>query len=159
MNGKTGAQWATEIFAEDMLAIDFLGVSIDLAEQDHAILSMDIKERHMSARAQVQGGTLFTLADFGFAVCAGYNNPVTVTLSADIKYMSAVKGKKLICEVNCIKDGRHACFYQANIRDELDTPVACVLIEGYRFDCHDDSEFPADAIDNPYKEQMYFHKA
>jgi len=153
---KTGAEWAREAFAEDRFALDTTGLVIEEASENHAVLSLVLEDKHRNAMDQVQGGVMFTLADFGFAVAAGYNRPITVTLSAEIKYMSRCKGDQLIAEVNCLKDGRSACFFGIDIHDELGTPVAYVTATGFRMRPHAESEFPADQLENPYREQVCF---
>jgi acyl-CoA thioesterase len=44
--------------------------------------------------------------------------------------MTMAKGKKLIAETKLIKDGRRNCFYEVDVRDELGTKVAVVMING-----------------------------
>ena len=46
--------------------------------------------------------------------------------------MDRNKGKHLICEAHCIRDGRHACFYEVNVTDDFDTEIARVRREGYK---------------------------
>ena len=155
---KTGAEWATEAFKDDIYATEVTGIAIEEASENHAVLSVQLESKHRNAMNQVQGGVMFTLADFSFAIASGYKRPITVTLSAEIKYMSRMNGDKLIAEAVCLKDGRSTCFYGIDIRDELGTPVAYVTATGYRFRAHAESEFPAEQLDNPYREQVCFQK-
>ena len=55
-----------------------------------------------------------------------------VTLGSHAIFMNKNKGKHLICEAHCIRDGRHACFYEVNVTDDYGTEIARVRVEGYR---------------------------
>ena len=76
------------------------------------------------------GGVMFTLADFTFAVAANFEQPITVSVVANISNLSSPKGDTLISESRLIKDGKRNCFYEIDVKDNLGTLVSTVSITG-----------------------------
>ena len=154
---KSGAEWAREVFAGDHFAFETTGIEVEETRLHYSRLSIPLAEKHRNAMNQVQGGVIFTLADFAFTLAAAYERPITVTLTSNISYMSRVKGQRLIAEANCLREGGHTCYYLIAVTDELGTKVAEVMITGYIMDRHPTESFPEESADNPYREQYFFH--
>ena len=77
------------------------------------------------------GGVYFTLADFAFAVATNRTEQ-TVSLNANITFLSPAKGEELIATAHCIKDGRTTCFYEIDITDESGNMLVKVAINGFK---------------------------
>ena len=63
----------------------FVGLAgIDILEtgDDYAVVGAEIGGEHLNAGGAVQGGMLYTAADFAFAVLTNMLHPVTVTQTA-----------------------------------------------------------------------------
>ena len=118
------------IFAEDRFAHQN-GAMIEAADTGYAKCTLLLDERHCNAAGGVMGGVSFMLADFAFAVAANHNKMNTVTLSSSITFLGVPKGKMLIAEANCVKDGRSTCCYRVVVTDELDNGVAEVTMNGF----------------------------
>ena len=62
---------------------------------------MTLQPHHLNAAGTPQGGAIFTLADFAFAVAVNaYAETVTVSLQHDITFLSPAKGSEVIAEQN-----------------------------------------------------------
>lgn len=120
-----------EEFKKDKFASDRLGATVDCAEENHARCSMDIMPYHLNGIGRVMGGAVFTLADFAIAVLSNSSDKKSVSLSSNIDFLGAAKGKKLIAEASVIKSGRTVCVYCADVTDELGTKVAHVTATSY----------------------------
>ena len=119
-------------FAGDRFASECLGAVIEVAEPQHAVVSMVLRGEHRNAVGNPMGGAIFTLADFAFAIAAtGHSERVTVSQSANIHFLSAAKGETLKAEATCIKAGRTTCLYAVDVHDELGTHVAYVTVSGF----------------------------
>ncbi|WP_420885257.1 PaaI family thioesterase [Candidatus Soleaferrea massiliensis] len=118
------------IFAEDRFATEN-GAVIDEIGDHYAKCSLLLQARHRNAMGAVMGGVSFTLADFAFAVASNWQSTGTVSLSSNITFLGVAKGKKLIAEAVCVKNGRTTSYYQIDVRDELGTLVASVTATGY----------------------------
>ena len=77
------------------------------------------------------GGTIFTLADFAFAVASNQKGRDVVTQASQITFLKSAKGKHLTAVARQIKDGKRVCFYEITVSDELGTEVAFVTVNGY----------------------------
>ena len=121
-------------FQNDMYATGTTGIEIADARPGYAKVTLKIDERHINAVNRVMGAVYYTMADFAFAVATNYeyDNSATVTLSSQINFLGAAKGKTLIGEAEVLKDGRATSFYKVRITDELGTRIAEVSTNGYK---------------------------
>lgn len=117
-------------FASDRYAMHS-GIVIEEAHEGYARCSMVIQPYHLNALDSVQGGAIFTLGDFAFAVASCCGSQKAVSLSNQISYMKPAKGKQVIAEAKVISAGRRACFYDVRITDELGTPIATMTVNGF----------------------------
>lgn len=120
-----------EIFAKDRFATEN-GAVIEKVGEHYAKCSIELTERHFNAAGGVMGGVHFMLADFAFAVATNRNGMGVVSLSSTISYLGAVKGKKLIAEAECVKEGRTTVYYRVDVTDDFGNRIAEVGINGFR---------------------------
>lgn len=120
-----------KFFANDRFATDN-GAVIEEAGENSATVSMVIEDHHRNAVGIVMGGAIFTLADFAFAVASNHEKPGTVSLSANITFLKASKGSKLIAKAECVRDGRTTCYYRVTVTDDTGTLIAEVTSSGYK---------------------------
>ena len=118
------------IFAEDRFATEN-GAVIECVGTGYAKCTLEIAKRHQNATGSVMGGVPFMLADFAFAVAANHERMQTVSLSSSISFLGVARGKRLIAEARCVKDGRSTCYYRVEVADELGNPVAEVSVNGF----------------------------
>ena len=120
-----------EFFENDRFAVTN-GAYIDEIGDKSAVVSMAIESRHRNAVDTVMGGAVFTLADFAFAVAANHEKVGTVSLSANISFLKASRGSKLIARAECVRDGRTTCYYRVTIADDTGALISEVTINGYK---------------------------
>lgn len=119
-------------FQKDYFAMETTGIVIESAEPGKAVCSLDLEERHMNANHVPMGGVIFTLADFVCAVAAnGCSGRNIVSQNVSITFLAPAKGKRLIAEASCLRQGRTTALYTADVRDELGTYVAHAAVNGY----------------------------
>ena len=119
-------------FKNDHFATDATGIVIDLAEPGRAVCSLTLEERHMNENNVPMGGAIFTLADFVCAIAAnGHSDRNTVSQNVSITFLAPAKGKRLIAEASCLREGRTTALYTADVRDELGTYVAHAVLNAY----------------------------
>jgi len=120
-----------QIFERDRFATEN-GAVIDEIGALYAKCSLTIEPKHRNAMGAVMGGVPFMLADFAFAVATNHEEMGTVSVSSNIVFAGVAKGSRLIAETDCIKNGRSVCYFNVNVKDDLDNLVAQVTITGYR---------------------------
>ncbi|MBQ9033118.1 MAG: PaaI family thioesterase [Lachnospiraceae bacterium] len=133
---KTLAQ-LREFFSRDRYATETTGIEILEAGDGYAKVGLKVRDGHMNAGDRVMGAVYYTMADFAFAVASNPDAgdaPITFTLSSQINFLTAAKGRYLTAEAKAVRKGRKTSFYAAEIRDELGTLVATVSSNGYRMD-------------------------
>ncbi len=69
--------------------VKLAGIEIVEATAEKAVVTAKITDAHRNANGSVQGGMLYTLADFAFAVLGNLIHPVTVTQVGQISYVKA----------------------------------------------------------------------
>lgn len=126
-----------EFFDQDKFA-KMTGAVIEEIEDGRIICTLDIDENHFNAGGTVQGGAIFTLADFAFAVASNLedlkadNQAVSISQSCNILFFRPAKGDKLIAVTNCLQRGRKISVYRIEVRDNLGTKVAEMTGTAYR---------------------------
>ena len=126
-----------EFFSRDKYATETTGIEILEAEDGYAKVGLAVRGGHMNAGNRVMGAVYYTMADFAFAVASNPDAgdaPITLTLSSQINFLTAARGKYLTAEARAVRKGRRASFYAAEIRDELGTLVATVSSNGFTMD-------------------------
>lgn len=119
-------------FQNDRFATEVTGIAIDAAAPGKAVCSLVLEERHLNANHVPMGGVIFTLADFVCAIAAnGCSGRNIVSQNVSITFLSPAKGKVLIAEASCLREGRTTALYAADVRDELGTYVAHATVNGY----------------------------
>jgi acyl-CoA thioesterase len=118
-----------DFFSADRYARD-AGIVIDSVTEDQVTCSMELQDKHRNAGGAVQGGAIFTLADFTFAVHSNLDMvlgaPVGVTVgqSCSISFLKSSRGRRLLAESACLSKGRTMSVYRISIRDDLGIPIA-----------------------------------
>jgi len=120
---------AREFFKMDRFAVH-TGIKIEAKEHNFARCSLEIEDKHLAAHDNVMGGVLFTLADFCFAVASNDTDCLTVTSNSNISYLAAPRGKSLVAECSCVKDGKRLCYFQTVVKDAEGREVALVTSTG-----------------------------
>lgn len=127
---KKSLEEVRALFEGDRFATEN-GAVIDSVGERSATCSLVLTDSHRNAMGAVMGGTYFMLADFAFAVAANAETMGCVSLHSDISFLGAAKGKKLIAQAVCIKDGKKTACYRVDVTDELGNPAATATITGY----------------------------
>ena len=130
MKNKKSLEEIRKLFEKDHFAIEN-GAVIEEVGDHSAVCSLTITDLHRNAMGAVMGGVYFTLADFAFAVAANHEKMGCVSLHADISFLGAAKGEKLIAKAVCIKAGRTTACYRVDVTDELGNLAATVTVTGY----------------------------
>ncbi|MDF2987063.1 MAG: thioesterase superfamily protein [Eubacterium sp.] len=120
-----------KFFERDRFA-HFVGIELIKVESGFAICRLEISEKHLNGLDVVQGGAIYTLADFAFAAATNSNGLATVGINSSIAYYKAPKGKVITAEAKVISDGNKICGCDVNVFDEDSSLVAKFTGTGYR---------------------------
>ncbi len=97
-----------------------------------ATTRMVVRDMHLNSIGTVHGGSLFTLADFTFALAANSHGTVSVAINANISYLRpAVKGI-LTAKARELSSGGRIASYTVDVLDESNNLVCVYQGMAYR---------------------------
>lgn len=106
-------------------------IKIARATDGEAECVMHITDEHKNAVGGVQGGAIFTLADYTFAIAANFNCDACVSVSASISYIRVAKTDTLTAVATRLGESKHVAFYEVKVSDGLGN-IAVAKIDGYK---------------------------
>jgi acyl-CoA thioesterase len=109
----------------------YIGVKLINVGKGHAGTQMGITENHLNGVDFVQGGAIFTLADFAFAAASYSKGLAILGINANISYFKPPKGKLLTAEAKEISSSRKLCSYNVDVFDENKDLIARFSATGY----------------------------
>ena len=112
-----------KIFEKDQFA-KTSGIKLLEASPGFAKAEMKIKENHLNAVGVVQGGAMFTLADFTFAVASNTHGKLALAINAEISFFKSVKSGVLTAVAKEISLHNKLGTYLIDILNENDELVA-----------------------------------
>lgn len=89
-----------------------------------ASAEMTVSEKHLNGVDIIQGGALFTLADFAFAAASNSHGRIAVATNASINFFKGVSSGKLTAKAKELNSGKTLSSYTVDIMDENDTKIA-----------------------------------
>lgn len=110
---------------------DYIGIKLIKAEPGYAVTQMEIMDKHMNGVDMVQGGAIFTLADYAFAAASNSKGLITVGINANISFFKSPRGKILTAEATEVSSGKKLCGYNVDVFDENRVLIARVSATGY----------------------------
>lgn len=118
-------------FENDRFAA-FVGIKLIEVKPGYAIANMKIDDIHLNAANIVQGGAIFTLADFAFAAASNSHGQLSLGINASISYFQPPKGKVITAEAKETFINKKIASYNVEIFDENRDIVASFTGMVYR---------------------------
>jgi acyl-CoA thioesterase len=104
-----------------------IGVQVIEALPERAECKLDINENHLNGLELVNGGVLFTIADYAMAVAANANGSSTVTLNSSIDFIKSASKGTIVAVATLVKAGRTISRYRVEVRLEENSELLAVL--------------------------------
>lgn len=109
-----------------------VGIRLIEVKDGYALTELTIAEHHLNGADRVQGGVIFTLADYAFGVASNSQGIATVGLNVNISYFKSPTGRVIRAEAKEINTQNKICGYQVNVLDEDGSLLATFNGLGYR---------------------------
>jgi acyl-CoA thioesterase len=122
-----------DFFRNDAFAVA-AGVELLEAGKGYARARMEIRPMHLNGGGVCQGGALFTLADFAFAVAANSHAQLTFSISSEIHIFKSERAGFLYAEAREIFSHSRLSNCEVKITNERDELIATFNGTGYRKD-------------------------
>lgn len=100
------------------------GIELVSLAPGQAVTRMRIEPWHANAIGLVQGGAIFTLADYAFAVASNTHGAVAVGINVSITYIKAVTAGTLTAEAREVAVNPKLASYAVNVTDEAGHLIA-----------------------------------
>ena len=110
----------------------YVGMELREMRPGYALVDMDIEDKHLNGVDMIQGGVIFTLADFAFAAASNAGGQITVGVQVSVSYLKSSKGKKLKAEAKEVSASKKLVTYQLNVYNEHEEHIAQLTATGYR---------------------------
>ena len=120
----TDKELVKRIFEDDGY-VKLSGIEIVEITKEQATVRADIGKEHLNAKGNVQGGMLYTVADFAFAALANYLHPMTVTQCGHINYIRAAVTNSITAVAKETVRSGHNTLSEVVIYDDKNE-VCCV---------------------------------
>jgi len=120
-----------KFFEKDRFA-HYVGIELIKVEPGHAVTSLTLSDKHFNGLDVVQGGAIFTLADFAFAAATNSTGLATVGINSNITYFKAPRGKTITAQAKETSSGKKICGCDVDVIDEDGTLIAKFSGTGYR---------------------------
>ncbi len=110
------------------------GIQLVSVAPGFARAKLALEERHWNSIGIVQGGAIFTLADYAFAAASNSHGTVAVGVNVSISYVKAVKSGTLWAEARELSKTRKLGTYTVEVKDDAGELVAIFQGLVYRKD-------------------------
>ena len=111
-----------DVLKRDAFAIS-VGIEITEVGEGRAVGKMKITDTHLNGGGTVQGGALFTLADYICAVAANSHEKSAISLDGHIDFIKGVSSGTLVATASEIFLRRTIAAYMVEIRREEDNAL------------------------------------
>ena len=122
-----------DFFRTDKFATG-IGIELLTAENGHATAILRTTPDHHNAAGVVQGGAIFTLADYAFAAASNSRGRLATGIHVSISYMKAVKSGVLTAHAVEVRCGRTTGTYLVHVTNEAGDEIALFQGTAYRLD-------------------------
>jgi len=110
------------------------GIELLEVEEGRALARLAVGGDHLNAAGVVQGGAVFTLADFAFAAASNSRGNVALAIEAHVTFLRAVREGVLLAEAREEWGSRRLSTCTVRVTDEKGELVALFTGTAYRKD-------------------------
>lgn len=100
------------------------GIELVSLAPGHAVTRLKVQPWHLNAVGIVQGGAIFTLADYAFAVASNSHGTVAVGINVGITYMKSANSGTLTAEAQEVAFNPKLASYTVNVTDDGHSLIA-----------------------------------
>ena len=110
---------------EKDIFIQEVGIALKEAREGYAQTELTIGPKHLNGLGVAQGGAIFTLADFAFAVATNVDAPSTLGIQTNMRYIKAAYlHDVLTATCTAAHQGGRIGFYDAVVKNQKGELIA-----------------------------------
>jgi acyl-CoA thioesterase len=100
------------------------GIEIIEAKKGYCKAQLKITEKHLNAANVVQGGAIFTLADFAFAVASNSHGQLALAINVNITFLKGISEGTLFATATEFDTPKKLGAYDVIVTNEKDEIIA-----------------------------------
>ena len=112
-----------EYFLNDKYA-ELTGIKIVDVKKGYCKAEMEVLPKHLNAAGVIQGGALFTLADFAVAVAANTRGQLALSIQAAISFIKGISKGKVYAVATEVSEPKKLGNYEVIITDHDGNTIA-----------------------------------
>ena len=110
------------------------GIRLEVLREGYAEAVLETNENSMNGLKTIQGGAIFTVADFAFAGGANSWEEKCIAMSANIAFVRPGTGKLLRAVAKAASKGRRSCLFDVEVFNEQEKLVAKMSFTGFFYE-------------------------
>jgi acyl-CoA thioesterase len=111
-----------------------VGIVLEEVRPGYARARLAVEDRHLNGAGVVQGGAIFTLADFTFAAAANSRGRLALAIEAHVTFLRATGAGALVAEAREESSSRRLSTCTVRVTDAAGAPVALFTGTAFRKD-------------------------
>jgi len=108
------------------------GIEVVEASKGYCKAKMVIEDKHLNAANVVQGGAIFTLADFAFGLASNSHGQLALAINVSITFLKGKPSGVLFATAREVAEPKRIGAYTVEVTDENGEVVACFNGLAYR---------------------------
>lgn len=121
-----------KVLEKDRFCVETVGIELLEVSAGKAKARLEIGERHLNGLGIIQGGAVFTLADYALAAAANSHGTVAVLINANISYFKGIARGTLFAEAIEESINPKLATYIIRVANEEDKLIALIQATVYR---------------------------
>lgn len=104
--------------------VKHVGIELLDAGEGQARTRLKLQQHHLNGLGIVQGGVIFTLADYAFAAASNSRDNLAVALDTHMTFLKATRSGTLTATCREVGLNRRTAFYTVDVTDDAGTLIA-----------------------------------
>ena len=115
---------------KDRFICDLIGIRLEEAGVGFARSSLLLRDNHLNGLGVVQGGVLYSIADFTFAAAGNWDTPM-IGIDTTISFLKSVKSGTVFAEAKEVSRTGRFSVCEVRVTDENQNLLALFVGRGY----------------------------
>jgi len=112
---------------------ELTGIELHKDREGQPVASLKVEEKHLNGLKTAQGGCIFTLADYAFALASNTEGRMSVALNLSVHFLNAARlGDTLTARTREISRKRLVSVYEITVVNQDDVNIATFVATAYK---------------------------
>ncbi len=120
-----------EVMMKDKFICELIGIKLEETGKGFARAGLEIRENHLNGVGIVQGGVIYSIADYAFAAASNYSEEKVVGVDTSISFVRAVSGGRIYAEAEEVSRSRSFAVCRVRVFDGGGNLLAVMNARGY----------------------------